>query len=234
MDCDTPMLLASPSRDFGVNGNLAISGPGFRAAAARADAATGSIRVMNRHIERDRHLAGLMQRAQDGESPAYFQLLNEITPLLRQSVRRNRSFLQLADVEDLVQDILLSLHQVRATYDPSRPFLPWLMAIAHNRMVDGARRHGRRAAHEIEVEEWPVTFSDDATNVGDTGYGDPEALRQALKRLPRGQREAIEMLKLREMSLREASAASGLSIVALKVAASRGMNTLRKVLTPEH
>ena len=49
--------------------------------------------------------------------------------------------------------------------------------------------------------------------------------------LPRGQREAIEMLKLREMSLKEASAASGTSIAALKVAAHRGMKALRKALT---
>jgi RNA polymerase sigma-70 factor (ECF subfamily) len=117
--------------------------------------------------------------------------------------------------------------------DPGRPFLPWLLAIARNRMVDGARRYVRRSANEVAVEQLPVTFAEDEANVSGDAYGDPEALRQAMQRLPRGQREAIEMLKLREMSLREAAGATGLSMAALKVAVHRGMNALRKALATE-
>jgi RNA polymerase sigma factor (sigma-70 family) len=162
---------------------------------------------MDHGMERGRRLADLMRSTQDGDHSAYVQLLVEVTPLLRQTIRRHRHFLQPADVEDLVQDILLSLHAVRATYDPGRPFLPWLLAIARNRMADGARRYVRRSANEVAVEQLPVTFAEDEAKVPDEGYSDPEALRQAMQRLPRGQREAIEMLKLREMSLREAAAA---------------------------
>lgn len=57
-----------------------------------------------------------------------------------------------------MQDVLLSLHAVRATYDPQRPFMPWLLAILRNRLVDGARRHGRTATHEVRVEDLDVTF----------------------------------------------------------------------------
>jgi RNA polymerase sigma-70 factor (ECF subfamily) len=178
----------------------------------------------------DQRFAGRMRAAQDGDAAAYAALLRDLLPLLRQAVRARRSFLQPQDVEDLVQDILLSLHAVRATYDPSRPFRPWLMAIVHNRMVDGARRYARRAQHEVGVAVLPETFSTPAANMT-ASYRDPEALRQAVRTLPRGQREAIEMLKLREMSLKEASAASGTSIGALKVAAHRGMLALRKALT---
>ena len=84
-------------------------------------------------------LETLMRAAQDGDSASYRQLLTGIIPLLRHFVRKHRTFLQPADVEDLVQNILLSLHAVRATYDPARPFLPWLYAIARNRMMDGSR-----------------------------------------------------------------------------------------------
>ena len=174
-----------------------------------------------------------MRAAQEGDSDAYMRLLSEITPLLRRAVRQQRSFLQPSDIEDLVQDILLSLHAVRATYDPTRPFLPWLMAIARNRMADGARRHVRRAANEISVAEYPETFCDAPTNMHEDGYRDPEALRRAIGKLPKGQRRAIEMLKLREMSLKEAASASGMSMVALKVAVHRGMHALRKVLAVE-
>jgi len=174
-----------------------------------------------------------MRAAQDGDASAYLRLLNEIAPLLRRAVRQQRKFLQPCDVEDLVQDILLSLHSVRATYDPARPFLPWLLTIARNRMADGSRRQMRRAANEVSVAEYPETFSVAPTNTLDNRYGDPQALRQAIGRLPSGQRRAVEMLKLREMSLKEAASASGMSVTALKVAVHRGMNTLRKVLSVE-
>jgi RNA polymerase sigma factor (sigma-70 family) len=187
---------------------------------------------MNPSNDADR-LEILMRAAQEGDSSAYLRLLNAIAPRLRSTVRKHRPFLQPPDIEDLVQDILLSVHSVRATYDPARPFMPWLLAIARNRMADGSRRQMRRAANEVSVAEFPETFSAAPTNTMETRYGDPEALRQAIGRLPSGQRQAVEMLKLREMSLKEAASASGMSVAALKVAVHRGMNSLRKALSVE-
>ncbi len=172
-----------------------------------------------------------MRAAQEGDGGAYLRLLAEVAPLLRRVIQRQRSFLQAADTEDIVQDILVSLHSVRATYDPARPFVPWLMAIARNRLVDAARRYGRLAANEVSVAEYPETFSEEPTNRFDGTYGDPEALKQAINRLPPGQKRAVEMLKLREMSLKEASAASGMGVAALKVAVHRGMKALRQALS---
>lgn len=188
---------------------------------------------MTEHCEKLPHLGALMRAAQDGDTVAYCELLRQVTPILRAAVRQRRYFLQPQDIEDLVQDILLSLHAVRATYDPGRPFLPWLMAIAHNRIADGGRRHLRRAANEIAVDEYPETFDYDATNPIGEGYGDPQALRLAIDKLPQGQRQAIEMLKLRELSLKEAAAETGLSVSALKVAVHRAINTLRVTLHAE-
>jgi len=181
----------------------------------------------------DHALATLMQAAQGGDTQAYVLLLKEITPRLRQIVRGQRRFLRIEDIEDLVQDILLSLHAVRATYDPRRPFMPWLMAITRHRLADAALRYSRRMAHEVQVENMPVTFSDDGTNIDNDGYRDPEALRHAIRDLPARQRDAIELLKLREMSLKEAAAASGTSIGALKVSVHRAIATLRKALIKE-
>jgi len=178
----------------------------------------------------DENLAALMRATQAGDTRAYTQLLKIITPPLRLIIRRQRRFLQSDQIEDLVQDVLLSVHAVRATYDPDRPFMPWVMAITRNRLADGARRYMRRAEHEVAVEKFPVTFSGDEANMEGEEYGDPEALRHALRELPPRQREAIKMLKLREMSLKEASAASGMSIGALKISVHRGIAALRKVL----
>lgn len=181
----------------------------------------------------DRALAALMQDAQGGDKRAYARLLNEVTPLLRRFVRSRRRFLAADEIEDIVQDILLSLHAVRATYDPQRPFMPWLFAIARNRLADSARRQIRRAAHEVHVDTFPVTFSELEPNNDGNIYRDPEALKQAIQALPAGQRKAVEMLKLRELSLKEAAAASGSSVGALKVSVHRAMLALRKALISE-
>jgi RNA polymerase sigma factor (sigma-70 family) len=178
----------------------------------------------------DRALATWMQAAQSGDAQAYARLLREIAPRLRQFIRSQRRTFNAADAEDLVQDVLLSLHTVRATYDPQRPFMPWLLSIAHNRMVDAARRYGRGAAHELQVENLSVTFADDGTNTGGEVYRDPDLLTRAIRQLPPRQREAIEMLKLRELSLKEAAAASGTSVASLKVSVHRAVANLRKVL----
>jgi RNA polymerase sigma-70 factor (ECF subfamily) len=176
---------------------------------------------------KDRRLAAFMQAAQDGDRVAYGSLLRELVPLLQRVVRRRLGFLQPSDREDLVQDVLLSLHAARATYDPRRLFTPWLMSIAHHRMVDRARRHARVGANEVLVDEFSDSIADEASDGLGSEYGDPELVRQAVKGLPVGQRTAIELLKLRELSLKEAAAVSGMSVSALKVAAHRAIKSLR-------
>jgi RNA polymerase sigma factor (sigma-70 family) len=126
-----------------------------------------------------------------------------------------------------VQDTLMSLHAARATYDPERSFLPWLSSIAHNRLVDGARCSARRSANEVLVDEMPLGVADEGADAAASPYGDPEALRQAVRELPPAQRKAVELLKLREMSLKEAAAVSGMSISALKTSVHRAIKTLQ-------
>jgi RNA polymerase sigma factor (sigma-70 family) len=182
------------------------------------------------HEER---LAALMRSAQSGDADAYAALMQELAVRVRRIVRHRRAFLEHPDVEDLVQDVLLSVHAVRATYDATRPFIPWLLAITRNRLADAARRYARSGAHEVMVEDLDVTFFSENTNTLTATYGDPDALREAIADLPAGQRSAIEMLKLREMSLKEAAAASGTSVGALKVATHRAMDALRRRLKKE-
>lgn len=185
---------------------------------------------MTEPTDRDRHLASLMRSAQDGDGGAYTVLLEEAAALVRRAIRRRLGGLQAQDVEDLVQDVLLSLHAARATYDPARPFLPWLTAIIRNRIADGARRYTRRIANEITCDPLPETFAPKNANVPHDAYGDGQALARAMADLPPSQRQAIELIKLREMSLKEAAAVSGASVGALKVAVHRGISALRKAL----
>jgi RNA polymerase sigma factor (sigma-70 family) len=180
--------------------------------------------------DQDRLLASLMQAAQDGDAAAYSALLRAIVPILRRALGRMHGRMHPSDVEDVVQDTLVSVHAARATYDPSRPFMPWLMAIARNRATDAARRQIRKASYEDPGQTLPETFPAPETNKILDGYEDAEALRRAIAQLPAQQRRAIELTKLQELTLNEASAASGMSIGALKVAVHRGIGALRKAL----
>jgi RNA polymerase sigma-70 factor, ECF subfamily len=178
----------------------------------------------------DGHLAHLMARAQQGDSAAYVTLLRAIAPRVRQLVRARRRFLSESDVEDVVQEVLLSVHAVRATYDPARPLMPWLSAIVRHRLADAGRRHLRQGAREVCVDDLDVTFQAPAANTHEEMFGDPDALARAIQALPPGQRQAVELLKLRELSLKEASALTGMSIAALKVATHRAIASLRRAL----
>jgi RNA polymerase sigma-70 factor (ECF subfamily) len=169
----------------------------------------------------------LMARAQGGDRVAYRRLLQEITPYVRSLAAAAHR--EPHDVEDAVQDVLLCVHAIRHTYDPARPFGPWLVAIARRRIVDRLRRQGRTRRHETPLEEEHETFGVDETNYAEEG-ADAEVARQAVERLPAAQREAIQLMKLQELSLRQASAASGMTVAALKVATHRGLKALRKLL----
>jgi RNA polymerase sigma-70 factor, ECF subfamily len=132
-------------------------------------------------------------------------------------------------LKTVVQDILLTVHLLLHAYDPARPFGPWLLAIANRRIIDRLRRETRRRAREVELSIEHETFADPETNLHKETL-DEAALGQAIEQLPPDQRQTITMLKLKEMSLKEAAAASGRSIPALKVATHRAIKSLRRLL----
>jgi RNA polymerase sigma-70 factor (ECF subfamily) len=171
--------------------------------------------------------AGLMARAQEGDAAAYRHLLAAIAPYLRLLAGRYHRAPQ--DVEDSVQDILLTVHAIRHTYDPKRPFKPWLVAIGRRRIFDRLRGQGRIRARETFLSPEHETFAAPEANLYEA-EPDAAALREAVAQLPEAQRRAVTMLKIEEKSLKEVSAATGMSIVALKVSTHRAVKTLRKLL----
>jgi RNA polymerase sigma-70 factor (ECF subfamily) len=194
--------------------------------ASSADAAPVAA---ERNTNRARDWSGLMARAQDGDRHAYRALLEDMTPYLRTLAAR--CLREPSDAEDAVQDVLLTVHAVRHTYDPGRPFGPWLVAIANRRIIDRLRRHIRVRAREIELSPEHETFSPDAANFHlEDASADQAALHAAIATLAPDQRLAINLTKLKEMSLKEAAMASGRSVSALKVATHRAIKSLRKRL----
>lgn len=171
--------------------------------------------------------SALMARAQDGDRVAYRCLLEEITPYLRRLAARHGALS--GETEDAVQDILLTIHAVRHTYDPGRPFRPWVLAIAKRRIVDRMRRRGTMARFETALGPEHETIAATGPNLYALELG-RHGLRRAIARLPLGQRQAVLLLKLRGLSLKEAASESGMSVAALKVASHRGLKALRLML----
>jgi RNA polymerase sigma-70 factor (ECF subfamily) len=171
----------------------------------------------------------LMADAQNGDRTAYEMLLRDIVPFIRSIVARQH---RTPDrIDDVVQDVLLTVHRVRHTYDPARPFDALLAAIARRRSIDAIRRRARRIAQETSDNEAYETFADPAANRDMEVRDAADLLGGALAGLTERQREALELVKLREMSLAEASKASGQSVAALKVNVHRAIKALRAKLT---
>ncbi|KAF2989852.1 RNA polymerase sigma factor CarQ [Methylocystis sp. MJC1] len=183
------------------------------------------------YAAREKRWRKLMCAAQDGDSAAYATLLTEMLPLLRRSVAYKRP--GASDVEDIVQEILLSVHTVRHTYDPERPFMPWLMTIAARRTIDAARRQASRNANETAVDVLPETFSRDDAKSDQEIADDQAFLRRALAQLPDGQREAVELMKVKGLSLQEASVVTGKSVASLKVSVHRAIKAMREFTKKE-
>jgi RNA polymerase sigma-70 factor (ECF subfamily) len=161
-----------------------------------------------------------MERAQGGDRRAYAALLTEVATLVRGFVR---SRLQAHDaIEDIVQETLLSIHRDRHSYDPARPFGPWMYAIARHRMLDFVAKQRRNRERETSWQR--VAPAPAATEHAD-------ALHAALSLLTKAQREIVRMLKLEGYSVAEISAKTGLSQAAVRTTAYRGYRSLYKLLT---
>lgn len=173
-------------------------------------------------------LGELMERAQRGDRIAYESLLQAATRIIRGLAWRYRG--AAGETEDVVQDVLIHLHEIRHTYDPARPFAPWLVAVARRRIIDACRRQRRITGREVPLPEGDETFAAAATyQMGERAL-EGRMLARALAALPPGQRQAIELVKLRELTLKEAAAASGASAGALKVAVHRALAALRRAM----
>jgi RNA polymerase sigma-70 factor (ECF subfamily) len=178
--------------------------------------------------DRESRWRALMASAQDGDHAAYGALLSDLFPVLRRFVMRR--WPNAHDTEDVVQEILVSIHTVRQTYDRRRPFTPWLMTIAARRVADAARSRYARGANETTVDILPETFDGDGAKSEQETRDDREALRRAMAILPAGQRQAIELIKIQGLSLDEASQVTGKSIGSLKVGIHRAIKAMRQAL----
>ena len=166
----------------------------------------------------DSEWGALMAAAQSGNGGAYHRLLVELGGWLqRYFVRR----LPPAMVEDATQDTLLAIHEKRHTYDPSRPFGPWLAAIARYKWIDRLRAL-KAAPTEALTEDIVVADHEDAVISA-------HSLERLLQELRPAQSAVIRLVKLQGLTIEEAAVRTGQSVSLVKVNIHRGLGRLAAV-----
>ena len=165
----------------------------------------------------------LMMRSLEGDKIAYGELLRATARLLRPylSARLQND----AEIDDLMQEILLSIHKARHTYDGQRPYKPWVYAIARYRLQDHFRSYyGDKLRHAVDLAEIDL-----AAPVTETAI-DYESIRGELAHLPEKQADILRLMYQEGYTVREVAEKMGMGESAVKVAAHRAYKALRKRL----
>lgn len=172
-------------------------------------------------ILRDDDCRRMMRAAQDGDRSSYRVLLAASRDwLLRYFARR----IAPSSVEDLVQETLLSVHAKRASYDPTRPYYPWLAAIARYRWIDALRK--LTSDEELGDHDAPVSSEEDAVL-------SRLSLDGLLGQLPQAQAQAISLTKIEGKSVAETARITGQTEALVKVNVHRGLKKLAALVESE-
>jgi len=167
-------------------------------------------------------LETLMVRYQEGDFTAATALIQRLSPRMHRFFAVE--FTSRASADDLLQETWLRIHEVRHTYRPGEPVLPWLYAIARHIRVDHYRKTGRTTARELSLDETAEMPGPQAAQAAAL------TMEELLAPLPPSQREVVEMLKIAGMSLEEVARATSSSIGAVKQKAFRAYEKLRERL----
>ena len=175
--------------------------------------------------EREDQLKSLLLRGLAGEAAAYEAFLRELGAILRAFLRGRLARVP-DEVEDLVQETLIAVHNQRHTYDAGQPVTAWAHAIARYKMIDFLRRRSIREAVQEPLE-------DDADFLASSDEEAREARRDLavlLGQLPDRHRLPIVLMKLEGLSVAEAAKRAGMSESAVKVGVHRGLKALAALI----
>ena len=160
-----------------------------------------------------------------GDEPAYRTFLQELSAHLRAFLRKR--LVRLPDeVEDLVQESLLAIHNQRHTYDAGQPLTAWIHAIAKYKLIDLLRRRAKR-----DLLTNPLDDASAVSSASDTDAADARRdLRKLLAQLPERQRLPIVHMKLEGLSVTQTARLTGMSESAVKVGVHRGLKALAAIV----
>ena len=173
----------------------------------------------------EERLRQLLIRGLAGDAAAYHAFLQELSAHLRAFLRKRLARLP-DEVEDLVQESLLAIHNQRHTYDAGQPLTAWVHAIAKYKLVDLLRRRAKR-----DLLTGPLEDEFDFASSADTEAAEAHRdLGKLLDQLPDRQRLPIVHMKLEGLSVAEAARVTGMSESAVKVGVHRGLKALAAMI----
>jgi len=176
----------------------------------------------------EERLRELLLHGLAGEANAYHVFLKELSAHLRAFLRGR--LLGLPDeVEDLVQETLLAVHNQRHTYDAAQPLTAWIHAVARYKLVDLLRRRAGREALSDPLDEELALFVHSDTEASDARRD----VAKLLEQLPDRQRLPIVHMKLDGLSAEETAKLTGMSVSAVKVGVHRGLKALAALIRGE-
>lgn len=177
--------------------------------------------------ELESELKQLFLLSLQGETRSYEEFLQRVSLLLRGYLMKtmNPRLRSQEQVEDLVQEVLISIHKKRDLYDVNQPLLPWIYAIARYRLIDSLRMERRRP----ECVEWIEKF--DAVSVVTSPILREELDgEELLEGLSTKQREILRLAKVEEVPLNEIAVKMDMSLSAVKVSVHRSLKFIQKRL----
>ena len=172
-------------------------------------------------LDTEAALHDLFVRGQAGDAAAYRDFLVRLAAHLRGFLGR-RLFGWPDDVEDLVQECLIAMHNQRHTYQSDQPLTAWVHAIARYKMIDLLRAKGSREARHVPLDDELEVFAGSAIEASDARRD----LGGLLAGLPDRHRLPIVHVKLEGLSIAEAARKTGMSESAVKVGIHRGLKAL--------
>ena len=175
--------------------------------------------------EQERALGLLMARTQRADVAACDLLMEEIQSVVRGFVRRRVG--DVPWVEDVGQETLIAVHRGRHSWNPARPFVPWLYAVAQSRLIDVIRRERRVAAREINHERALAAAHEHSVEAAVLAGSEVQA---AMTSLSPPQRRVGELLELEERSIQDVARVLGLSEGNVRIIAHRAMKRLRRAI----
>jgi RNA polymerase sigma-70 factor, ECF subfamily len=169
----------------------------------------------------EERLRSLVLPSLAGDAAAYRMFLDELATHLRSYLRRRLGGLP-DEVEDLLQELLLAIHNKRHTYDPKQPLTAWVQAIARYKLVDLLRRRSRSNVLTDPLDEDDQIFATTANDAAEAQYD----VAKLLRGLPDRQRLPILYVKIEGASVTDTAVRTGMSESAVKVGIHRGLKAL--------
>lgn len=175
--------------------------------------------------KRDQLLGELMREAQEGNSTSYETLLSEVYMFLESYL--NSKVYNKSQIDDVIQEIILAIHNSRHTFDGTKSFMSWLLAIAHYKVSDHLRYQFKQKTQELE-ESLIDPNSDTLTALIENE--NIQLLHQAIDELDHKPRQIVKLLKIEGFKISEVADQLNISESNVKVIAHRAYLTLETSL----